>query len=137
TGWPTPTAAHDIPKSVTVLAFVKPEADVLRMVVRVPLEAIRDVKFPLRGPGYLELSKLAPDLAGAARIWIVDYLQLYENDSPLDLVRIVATNISLPSDRSFETYDKALTHVTGPPLPDSIDLAWQQAMFDVLIEYKI
>ena len=136
-GWPAVSSAHDIPKSVTVLAFVKPDADRLRLVVRVPLEAIRDVKFPLRGPGYLELSQLAPSLPGAAKLWIADYVQLYENDTRLDDGKIVATNISLPSDRSFESYDRALAHVTGPPLPDSIDLAWQQAMFDVVLEYRI
>ena len=134
---PAVTSAHDIPKSVTVLAFVKPEADRLRLIVRVPLEAIRDVKFPLRGPGYLELSKLAPDLAGAAKLWIADYVQIYENDTRLGDARIVATKISLPSDRSFESYDRALAHATGPPLPDSVDLAWQQAMFDVVLEYRI
>src|SRR5262249_33784404 len=83
-GMPAVSSAHDIPKSVTVLAFVKPDADRLRLVVRVPLEAIRDVKFPLRGPGYLELSQLAPDLPGAAKLWIADYVQLYENDTRLD-----------------------------------------------------
>ena len=134
---PATVSAHDIPKSVTVLAFVRPEGDKLHLVVRVPLEAIRDVKFPLRGPGYLELSKLAPDLPGAAKLWIADYVQLYEDDTRLDAVRIVATNISLPSDRSFETYDRALAHTLGPPLPDSLDLAWQQAMFDVVLEYRI
>jgi hypothetical protein len=134
---PAITSAHDIPKSVTILAFVKPEADRLRLVMRVPLEAIRDVKFPLRGPGYLELSQLAPDLPGAAKLWLADYVQMYEGDTKLDAPRIIATNISLPSDRSFETYERALAHVAGPPLPDSTELAWQQAMFDVVLEYRI
>jgi hypothetical protein len=136
-GFPVVISAHDIPKSVTVLAFVKPEADRLRIVVRVPLEAIRDVPFPLRDPGYLELSKFAPALPGAAKLWIADYVRVYENDTKLDTGRVVATNISLPSDRSFESYDRALAHTTGPPLPDSVDLAWQQAMFDVVLEYRI
>ena len=102
-GLPAVSSAHDIPKSVTVLAFVKPDADHLRLVVRVPLEAIRDVDFPLRGPGYLELSRLAPSLPGAAKLWIADYVQLYENDTRLDDGKIIATTISLPSDRSFES----------------------------------
>lgn len=131
------TSAHDIPKSVTILTFVKPDADRLRIVVRMPLEAIRDVTFPLRGPGYLELSNLAPSLPGAAKLWIADYIQVYENDAKLDAGRVTATNISLPSDRSFETYEQALAHTTGPPLPDSTELAWQQAMFDVVLEYHL
>ena len=48
--------AHDIPSSVTVLAFVKPEARPAARLIRVPLEAMRDVNFPVRGPGYLDLA---------------------------------------------------------------------------------
>ncbi|MGH7506238.1 MAG: hypothetical protein ACRELX_11330, partial [Longimicrobiales bacterium] len=33
--------AHEIPADVTVVAFVKPDGDRLRLVVRVPLAAIR------------------------------------------------------------------------------------------------
>ena len=134
---PASVAAHEIPKSVTILAFVKPEADRLRLVVRVPLEAIRDVKFPLRGPGYLDLAHLPPLLPGAAKLWIVDYVRLFENDAPLGDGHIVATRVALPSDRSFERYERAVAHFADPPLPDSLDLAWQQAMFDVLLEYPI
>ena len=45
--------------------------------------------------------------------------------------------MSLPSDRSFETYDRAVAHFDEPPLPESTDLAWQQAMLDVEIDYPI
>lgn len=135
--FPAVTAAHDIPKSATLMAFVKPEADRLRIVMRVPLEVIRDVKFPLRGPGYLELSQLAPALPGAAKLWIANFIQLYEGDTKLDVGTVVATNISLPSDRSFETYERALAHASGTPLPDSTELPWQQAMLDVVLEYRI
>jgi hypothetical protein len=128
--------AHEIPPSVTVLAFVKPEADRLRLVVRVPLESIRDVEFPLRGPGYLDLARTAPQLGDAARLWVADYVELYEGDRRLT-GNVMATRIALPSDRSFTTYSGALAHVTGPLLADSTALPWQQAMLDVLIEYPI
>ena len=51
--------------------------------------------------------------------------------------RIMATRISLPSDPSFATYETALASVNSPPLPPSTDIAWQQAMLDVLFEYAI
>src|SRR5439155_12757730 len=111
---PTRVSAHEIPPSVTVLAFVKPEPAHLRLVVRVPLEAIRDVKFPLRGPGYLELSKLDALLEDAATLWIANDAQLYEEDRRLTEAHIVAARLSLPSDRSFERYESAVAHVTGP-----------------------
>src|SRR5687768_7783043 len=64
---PSTPAAHEIPARVTILAFVKPEAERLRLIVRVPLEAMRDVEFPLRGPAYLELDRVQPLLPDAAR----------------------------------------------------------------------
>jgi hypothetical protein len=45
--------------------------------------------------------------------------------------------VSLPSDRSFVSYDDALNHVSGPDLPADTDIQWDQAMMDVLLEYPI
>jgi hypothetical protein len=134
---PPATEAHEIPKSVTILAFVKPAGDRLRLIVRVPLEAMRDMEFPLRGPGYLELTKLVPLLPQATRVWIADDVRIYEEDARLTDARIVATRVALPSDRSFETYERAAAHFDEPPLTDSTDIAWQQAMLDVEIDYPI
>jgi len=131
------TFAHDIPSSVTVLAFVKPEAHLLHVVIRVPLEAMRDVNFPLRGPGYLDLERASPLLQDAAKVWIADELKLYENDTRLGAARIVATHISLPSDRSFAAYPTAIANVTGTPLDNATELMWKQAMLDVLLDYSI
>src|SRR5262245_62511836 len=50
-------AAHDIPNDVTVQVFVKPDGARLRLLVRAPLRACRDVDFPKRGPGYLDLAR--------------------------------------------------------------------------------
>jgi hypothetical protein len=129
--------AHEIPPSVALVAFVKPETGRLRLLVRVPLEAIRDVDFPQRGAGYLDIARTTPLLRDAANVWIADYVEMYENDRRLERGGIVATRVSLPSDRAFATYDGALATVTGPPLADSVALPWQQAMLDVLLEYPI
>jgi len=134
---PSRPFAHEIPPSVTVLAFVKPETGRLRLVVRVPLESIRDFEFVLRGPGYLDIPSVTPQLRDAGRLWVADYLEVFENDRPLELRQVTAARLSLPSDRSFTTYDAAVAHVTGPPLADSVDLPWKQAMLDVMIEYQI
>jgi hypothetical protein len=129
--------AHEIPRSATILAFVKPEGKRLRLLVRVPLEAIRDVQFPLRGPGYLELARMDSLLYDAAKLWIADNVDLREGEAKLTERRITAALLSLPSDRSFETYESALAHITGPPLPATTELAFQQAMLDVIIDYPI
>src|SRR5437763_3380273 len=101
-GAPAISLAHEIPSSVTILAFIKPEGQGLRMVVRVPLEAMRDIKWPLRGPGYLELDRVGPLLPQAAKLWISDNVRVYEEGVALPAPGIVSSRVSLPSDHSFE-----------------------------------
>jgi len=128
---------HDIPVSVTVLAFVRPDGRTLHLLVRVPLESMRDIEFPQYGPGYLDLDAVHPLLRQAATLWISDYLEIYEGDVELGEPRIAAIRISLPSDRSFVDYDEALAHLSGPLLPLETELPWQQAMLDVAFVYTI
>jgi HupE / UreJ protein len=132
--WRAP--AHDIPNDVTVQAFVKPKGERLQLLIRVPLKAMRDINFPERGPGYLDLARSAV-LPEAAMLWIGDFIEIYEDDLRLAKPQIIATRISLPSDRSFTSYDAALAHVTGPALPDETNVYWDQTMLDVLFEYPI
>ena len=129
--------AHDIPSSVSLLAFVKPDGHALRIVLRAPLEAMRDVNFPVRGPGYLDLDGTQPLLLGAVKVWIADGLEVFENDAELPSPTIVATRVSLPSERSFASYDSALAHTIGAPLPRETEIMWKQAMLDVVLEYPI
>ena len=49
----------------------------------------------------------------------------------------MAAKASLPSDRSFESYDQALAHLTGPPLPDETEFVIAQGLLDVFFEYPI
>ena len=134
---PSRPFAHEIPPSVTLLAFVKPEADRLRLLIRLPLESVRDIDFPLRGGSYLDIGRTTPLLPDAAKLWVADYVQMYEGDRRLEGATIVATRVSIPSDFAFGTYAGALAQMMGPALADTIALPWQQAMLDVLLEYPI
>jgi hypothetical protein len=137
-GVPTRPAAHEIPASVTVRAFVKPDGETLRFLVRVPLESFRDVEFRFTGQEeYLDLRATEPLLADAVRQWIADYLVVFEDGRPLDGARIAAVRIALPSDPSFGTYDDALANLGAPVLPAGTQLPWRQALVDVLLEYPI
>src|SRR6187431_3472700 len=82
--FPTRPFAHEIPPSVALVAFVKPETDRLRLLVRLPLESIRDVEFPLRALGYLDVARATPMLRDATRLWVADYVEMYEGDRRLD-----------------------------------------------------
>ena len=136
-GGPARLAAHEIPARVAVRAFVKPEGRRLWLAVRVPLEAMRDIEFPQRGPGYLDLARTAPLLDEAARIWIAGSIAVEENGHPLPDPRIAGVRISLPSDPSFESYAEARLHLAAAPIPAETELFWRQAMLDVLLEYPI
>jgi hypothetical protein len=130
-------SAHDIPASVLVHAFVKPEGERLRLLVRVPLGAMRDVEFPVRGEGLLDLGRADRSLRDAAMLWVAGSVDVYEGTRLLDAPEIVDARPSLPSDRSFLTYDGALAHVMGPRLSTETTVYWKQAMLDVLLEYRL
>jgi len=129
--------AHEIPADVRINAFVRPIGDRLELLIRVPLAAMREVEFPTRGPGYLDLPRVDEALRNATTLWLIDGIDLYENDARLGPPRIVKARISLASDRSFTSYEQARAHVEGPPLADDLELYWNQQFLDVLLDYRI
>ena len=129
--------AHDIPVRVAVFAFVKPAGKTLRIVLRAPLESMRDVNWPDKGLGYLDLPKAAPLAHDAAQLWITDFIQVYENGNELKGVKTVATRISLPSEKTFGSFESALAGALSPAPAPSVDIPWQQALIDVVLEYPI
>jgi hypothetical protein len=98
---------------------------------------MRDVEFPENEQGYLDLERLIPQLPDVATLWISQFITIYEGSERLPKPRIAALQVSLPSDRSFVSFDEALRHVTGPGLPQDADVSWNQVLFDVLFEYPI
>jgi len=134
---PRAAAAHDIPSDVTVQAFVKPAGQQLDLLLRVPLNAMRDTEFHERGHGYLDQARVDASLREAATVWIADALELYEDNARLPSPRIAAVRVSLESDRSFASYDEAFAHVTGPRLTNDVQVYWNQVMLDVLLDYPI
>ena len=136
---PARQSAHDVPGDVTVQAFVKPEGPRLRLLVRVPLEALSDMAFPTYGPGYLdfETARERNQLTNAAMLWMGQEVQIFEHDTRLTDPTISAIKVSLPSSRAFESYEAALEHMQAPLLPTSTQIVWQQAMLDVLFDYRI
>ena len=135
--FPSPSSAHDIPTDVKVIAFVKPEGRDLHLLVRVPLSAMREADLPLHGPGYLDLPRVEPALRTAARLWLVDNIEVREGDTRLSDPRISAVRVSLASDRAFATYEEALANVRSPSLAPDMDLYWRQQYLDVLLDYPI
>src|SRR2546427_5702143 len=136
-GLPFTAAAHDIPADLTIQAFVKPQGQQLHLLVRAPLKAMADVEFPRRGPGYLDLARIDKSLRDAATIWISRQIEVYEGDDQLSEPQIVEARVSLPSDKSFASYEEAVAHLTDQRLTNDTDLVWDQALIDVLFDYPI
>lgn len=129
--------AHDLPDSVRVQAYVRPDGSTLQLLLRVPLAAMTEIDVPVRGPGYLDLARVGPALDQATRLWLVDNIDVRENGERTPAPRIVRTRISLAADRAFADYSTALAHLMARPLDGPQDLYWNQQLLDVLLEYPI
>jgi hypothetical protein len=130
-------SAHDVPRDVVVHVFFKPTGQRLQVLVRAPLGALRDVSFPQRGPGFLDLARVEPAFRHAAQLWIADPLEVFEDEKRLSAPRLAAVRASLPSDRSFESFEQARALLDGPALPEDTEIYWNQALLDVLLEYDV
>ena len=87
--------SHEIPNDVTLQMYVKAEGSSLRVLVRVPFNALRDINFPEQGKGFLDLEQTAPILPDAARLWVSDFIQVYEGKDQLPQPRVAAVRIAL------------------------------------------
>jgi hypothetical protein len=132
-----PALAHDIPNDVTVQAYLKPDGHTLHVLMRLPLKAVQDIEYPHRERDFVDLAQIDRSLRDAATVALSNNMEIYEGDRLLLNPRIVSTRMSLDSDRSFASYDAALAHVTGPPLPAATNIFWEQGLLDVLFEYNI
>ena len=74
--------AHEIPNDVTVHAFLRPEGQRLRLLVRAPLAAMRDILFPTRDQVHLDFARADAAVRDAATLWIADSITIYEGGTP-------------------------------------------------------
>ena len=131
-------AAHEIPNEVTVQTFLKPEGQRLILLVRAPLKAMREMRVPEREGGLLDFTKLDEVLQTSAITWLAPWVTLYEDGRQLDFPELLAVRASLPSDRSFESYDAALEHVLrAPRLTNEEDLSWEAGLIDAAFVFPI
>jgi len=125
--------AHDLPLDRMMSAFVTIEPRQLDFVVRVPLDLLRGVPFPLAGDHYkVDASRSAVETAlkglGSA-------LQLWEDNARL-APSSAAGQLAPLADRSFEDYDRAVARVAEPLAPDTV-IAFEQGYLDAHFVYPI
>jgi hypothetical protein len=128
--------AHDVPDEIVIQTFLKPTPSELQVILRVPLLAMTDTNLPKDGTGYLAMPYLDPALKDAAN-QIASGIVFLENDERLSQFEMASARISLPSDKSFDSYDGAVSHVRGAKLPDSTQLYYNQGYLDLELNYPI
>jgi hypothetical protein len=133
----TRVSAHEIPNEVTVQTFLRAEGQRLVLLVRAPLNAMRDMDVPRRENGFLDLARVDQVVRDAAILWIGDFVKVYEGDRLLGRPEVAAARVSLPSDRSFQSYERAFAHLNGPGLAHDTELYWEQGLLDVQFVYAI
>jgi hypothetical protein len=132
----SPAVAHELPADVRVSAFMRTEDSALRLLIRVPMKAMQEVEWPLKGPGYLDLNNIEPRLREAVGLWLTDNLKLFADGRTLGPPKLARGRISVAGDRSFASYSTAIEHVLhAADLDPSTELYWQEQWLDVLLEY--
>jgi HupE / UreJ protein len=125
--------AHDLPLDRMMNGFVKIEPKHAHLVVRVPLDLLLAVPFPLSGDHY-NIGGSKPAVDTALKV-LAATLKLWEGN--VQLVPSSATGQLAPlADRSFEDYDRAVAQLAEPLPPDTV-IAFQQGYLDAHFVYPI
>jgi hypothetical protein len=132
----TVAGAHEIPNDVQVKSFLRQDDTGLTLLFRVPMSAMKEVEFPLINHIYLDIPQVKPALLQAAELWFTDNLQIVQGPQALKQISVKAVRISLPSDRSFATYDQALAHVRSENWALPSHLVWSQQYLDLEIQAR-
>jgi HupE / UreJ protein len=125
--------AHDLPLDRTMNGFVKIEPRQADLVIRVPLDLLRAIQFPLDGDHY-DTAASAPAVDTAVKALAVA-IELWENGTRLVPARAVARLAPL-SDRSFEDYERAVAQVAEPLASDAV-IAYELGYLDAHFVYPI
>jgi hypothetical protein len=128
--------AHDIPDEVVVQSYVRPQQNQLQVLLRVPLLAIADANLPKDGTGYLAMPYIDAALREAAN-QISNGIVFLEGDERLTRYEMANARISLPSDRSFDTFEGAVARVRGAKLPDATQVYYNQGFLDLELVFPI
>ena len=125
--------AHEFKLDAVINAFVKVEPAQVQLVIRAPLYLFKSARFPVAGAD-IDVEQSAPALERALAA-IQQDIALSENGRPLTAAHAIG-RLSLPSDRSFETYEQAASHVAERP-ERGTHIFIDQGYVDARITYPI
>lgn len=137
-GLTSPAYSDEIPQRVSIQAFIKPEGDKLNLLMRVPMDAMGGIQWPLRGEiGFLIFSQAEDAKEDAAYNTLLRSIQVFEDDRLLEQPVVEASRIALPSNRGFTDYQSALATVNSETISDDVNLYFRQGFLDILASYPI
>jgi hypothetical protein len=125
--------AHEFKLDAVINTFVRIDGSQAHVVVRAPMYLLKPVKFPVRN-GEIDLPQAAAEIERAGAAVAADIV-LGEDGRPLTPATI-RTRLSLPSDKSFESYDDAVRHVASQPASDE-RIVVDQGYVDTHMTYAI
>jgi hypothetical protein len=130
---PVPARSHEFSLESVMNAFVVIEPREAHLVIRLPLHLLKTVKLPLSGRE-IDLANAEPAIQRALAALAGD-ITLSEDGRRLVPSSAIA-RLSLPSDRSFDRYAEAVSHVARPVAPGT-SIYVDQGYFDAHLTYPI
>jgi len=127
------TWAHEFKLDAVINAFVTVEPGEAHLVIRAPLYLFKSSKFPVKNVE-VDVPQSGPAIERALAAFQHD-ITLFEDGRKLTASKASA-RLSLPSDRSFQTYDDALRHVAEPVEADT-QIYIDQGYVDAHIIYPL
>ncbi len=128
-----PVSAHDLPLDRFMNAFVQIEPHQANLVIRVPLDLLRAVSFPIVG-GHYDLAASRPAIKAAVDALSND-LSLWEDGRRLPPSGATGQLAPL-ADRSFEGYGRAVDAIASSPAAET-QISYELGYLDVHFTYPI
>lgn len=126
-------SAHDLPLDRTMNAFVKIGAHEADVVVRVPLDLLVGVPFPVTVDHY-DIAAAGPAIDTALG-FLATNLSLWEGNDRLTPTS-ASGQLAPLADPAFQSYDSALAHTAQPAAAGTV-IAYQMGYLDVHFSYRI
>jgi hypothetical protein len=129
--------AHEIPARVTVRVFAATGTRTRRRTRSPTVAAMRDVQFPERADGTVDLSRVSAAAREAAQLWVVDAVRLRDDGRALPAPQLDTVRFERPT--QLELYDaKGIVAYALLPIDTTIrDLPTSQAMLDVVMSVPL
>lgn len=127
------TSAHEFKLDAVMNAFVTVEPGEAQLVIRAPLYLFKDVRFPVKNIE-LDVPNSGPAIQRALAA-IQQSVVLFEDGRALTASK-ASGRLSLPSDRSFQSYRDAVRHIAEPVEPNT-QIYIDQGYVDAHITYPL